>query len=599
MSEIQTNQGPTYQPPPRTKSLFAIGVKKVGSRGPLIPWAVTTNGSLQIASEADAKSGGLVATATVPAICVLREVNGKEGGKPYQETFRYDDAIDSFLSDTYEKDKIDFSNYKRINVHHLVDPWVIQEDTDRKLDPDEEQFPYEYIAEKLRLKFQGWLVTESNTSTQMMTLEFNLKQSLIIFKSWINHILADNKPPLTKWSLLGRASCLLEGEDWKLQVQRFPTLNWRFMEKYAGQIWIPSYTNQIRDQAYYYFHLRLLAGWIRHMCNEGGILRSYQMEDYMALAWQLVYQKSGTGSNSMPDTFDSTDIYSQIIDNMFDDTNDAFKWRVYNQKDLMDYMIFHFIKAYVCHAIKAETQEVQYRLIEGDKKLVTAMMELVDHADYDDFGQDNTPYYPMARTNPSKDIMLPCAMKDKATNMAGECDFHRVTPIKGDEFQTIQVEHNEAKSELFDPMNKKEVFMRWGLGTNDARREELEFQREKLIIFRIRFQGITMKGVHDRMFKVGMWLMTQFTGAPGTFKRGYLMDRSLKDMVSKPSMISVLQEIPALQGAPLEIIKHETPTEDQLAKIHEAQQTTIKNPPSDLVQATPLVEGAKTKKAPN
>jgi len=567
MSELLGGKGPSTQPAPRTSSLYKVGAKRPGSRGPLIPFIILTNGDIVYADEKETVSEGKLATAVVPAICIKRAYMHPDGNVKGDD--QYDAFIESFMSDTYDKDK---SFEEEPNIHKTYE-WIVSTATAPYVSRQRGPRLYDSIVKDY--KGRGQYVFETRDGTHIMTTEFEMKQMLLKINSWISDALMFLKAPQTRWALLG----LCQVSQDNMTVQRFPTMKFKYVERYEGEIWRPKTTNQVKDQAYYYFWLKLLAEIIKHAWPIGG----YADYDYMALAWQIVYQESGIGDNKMPDEMndDPATIYEKIMPRMFNDSNDAYVYEFQTSEQLMHYWTFHIIKAIVVANCKAETQDVTLRLTGGKDKSGVGMLKMVMTADYEDFGSSAGLWYIPARTLMGEDLALPCLVRKEpdAGTKAMINDWVRITPVVGDTFTTAKVEHMELMSDVFDPKENKEMYVLYDLSTNDARVEKIAFKRETAIVFRLRYHGITAKfdSQLSEIENKKAFLLAQLCGCPNVFKKGYIVDK-VPNIHVQPSLINVLKELPPFEGAILE----KTPRGSQ-AEVHATQSPQPSPPPLEPV----------------
>lgn len=294
----------------------------------------------------------------------------------------------------------------------------------------------------------------------------------------------------------------------------------------------PNLTNKIPDMAYYYFWLEILSHalqWIIH-------IDGYDESDYLALAWLIIYQANGLGTNTRPDEFplNIDPIYDQILDNIGDDSNEAYTYRFAEPQEWRRYLGYCIIKAMAIASIDAEVHDIDYYLTLGDKLTAVESLRRIWQCDYETFGSESSPFFPPAVTYLTNTTWLPYPIDMK--NGAIRCKWDRIAPVIGDKFTKIKVEHHEVMSAIFEPLDQTISFLEWDLSANDARRQEIMYRKEKLILYKFRIVGYT-DALFGRAGRFQQFFLAQLTGTPTHFKRGYVTKPGL-DIIQDPDLVA-------------------------------------------------------------
>jgi hypothetical protein len=311
------------------------------------------------------------------------------------------------------------------------------------------------------------------------------------------------------------------------------------MDKYEIEMDFPTRKNQIRDMAWYNFGLELMAAVLERLVS----IEGYTREDYLALAWQIIYQRSGTGGNTVPAEWPQNvdDIYAQILDRIGDVSNEAFTYRWDNSEEVLEYLIFCIISAWVQARFKVETMPVEFTIVVGDKLTAVEQLRRIWHVDYDAFGSDTTPFMVPARTFPGMDYFMPMMVRHGITN-----SWDRISPIMGDEFVKAQIEHDEITSQVLEPLDPKQAHIEYIATANDARMWTIQYRRYIAVIFRFPNTGWTNATVGAEGRKLD-FLMANLSNATTHYKRGIVVEPTF-GIVDNPGFVSVHKNIAGITG---------------------------------------------------
>jgi len=284
VTEVQGGIGKLFQPSPRTRTLMATGVYKPGPNLPLSRWTITTNGDIVLQDAHECRYTGYVAKSTVPVIAHREHPN--EQGKVV-----YADWIKAFLDKDHGEfwELMNFTTGKtglEVSKKEGIDQGTKETDILVKTWPN---YPG-----------KGVLYFQDREFDILLTDEFQFKLLLDSIQQWISQFLMAVKPPVTEWTPLGFANVKFNANAASKVIEKGkPGPYVEYCDKYRMKMSFPSLTNKIPNMAYYYFWLQMLSQAIQWIIHIDG----YNDDDYLALAWLIVYQANGVGTNERPDEF--------------------------------------------------------------------------------------------------------------------------------------------------------------------------------------------------------------------------------------------------------------------------------------------------------
>jgi hypothetical protein len=320
-------------------------------------------------------------------------------------------------------------------------------------------------------------------------------------------------------------------------------------------------------------------------------IKGYNREDYMALGWQLLQQKIGVGTNSRPTEWplNADDIYGQIIDQIGSHSNEAYTFRI-TADQWQEYLILNILFGIVAARIKPETLPVQLHLTAGDRMTAVSVLMRIYKSDYEQFGSDTQPWWIPARTYAGADLPMPCSVPDEGGTPN---DWVRISPIQGDSFVKATVERGEVTSaSILEPLDNKQTHIEWILNVNDGRRWEIQYRREKALIWKFRRRGYLNSMASDKG-KAVLYLLGMMTGAPGHYKVGYVVVPAF-GVIKNPGFVQTSPSINALTGPA--IVKEETNSEGP--QMPEPGPATVSTDPSKTNVHQILPEPAAQPKPP-
>jgi len=567
ITEISGGLGKIFQPSPRTRSLIAVGILKPGANAAMTRWNIITNGDFVLQDAHEARYTAYVAKSTIPVITKFRE----DPTSKYPKTNVYREWIAKFLATPADTrlwdDPESHGSFWKILAFH--DGKTGQEEKLKDI------LPLDILARTWPMYHgHGFMYFQDSEYDTLLTEEYELHEVFDHIQQLISEFLTLTKYPLTEWTPLGFGEVEFHA-DKAPKLEKRPGRETRFLEKYKMRMDFPSLTNNLPDMAYYYFWLELLAQALKWII----VIDGYTDDDYLALAWHIIYQANGAGTNTRPTEYplNADDIFGQILDNIGDDSNEAYTYRFANPAEWRLYLGYCIIKALVISRIDAEIHDVDFHLTEGDRLTAVESLRRIWHSDYDDFGSETTPFYVPATTYLEDDCWLPCII-----NMHSDNDVNvwsRLSPIVGDKFQKVKVEKHEILSSVLEPLDTTTAYIEWDLSTNDARRQEILYRRHKVILFKFQLHGYT-----DRLFgergRLQQFFMAQITGTPIHWKHGYVMKPGL-NIVVDPGIVNVF---PTIAATGLVVQKEHTqasgPQMEAPGAITGANNAPVVNPPS-------------------
>jgi hypothetical protein len=539
-NEIAGGLGELTQPSPRMRSLYAIGIRKPGGGGPNVTWTILTNGDLVLQDAREARYTALIAKAEVPVIAVPRETVAPSRSKiDTVRNLQYRKQIQAFLSENSPG-----TNEEQPNIYKIIRFSTGKTGLERGTTVK----PADIMAKTWPLyPGHGIMAFETRKYSYLLTEEYELHEIFDAIQKWVSDVMTTTKPVQTQWRAVGLGMVEM-GESPKVTSK--PGERSRYSERYEIEMGFPMQKHQIRDMAWYYFGLELLGQVLQKIVT----IQGYSDEDYMALAWQLLFQRSGTGTNSVPSEWplNMDDIYAQVLDRIGDVSNEAFTFRWDTPNEMLEYVIFCVISAYVQARFKAETMPVEFHIVVGDRLTAVEQLRRIWHVDYDAFGSDTTPFMVPSRTYPGMDYGFPMMVRHGVTNM-----WDRIAPISGDEFSKVTIEHNEINSSALEPLDPKQMHIEYIATANDARKWTITYRRARAVIFRFPITGWHNRniGVKGRQLD---FLMANLSAAGSHYKRGIIVDPTF-GILDNPGFVSVHKNIAGLTGDLL--IKKDTNSE--------------------------------------
>lgn len=525
-TEIIGGLGKLYQPSPRLRSMYAYGIRKPGGEGANSPWLVVTNGDLVLKDAQAARYTAHIASAVVPVICIPREMTDKGTVSPLQ--FRK--LIQSFLGPPDGKSNDESPNIYKILRFKSGATGLERGNRLKAADILIKTWP--------QYEGHGFLAFDTNEHTHLMSEEYEMHEILDRIQAWISEIMITTKPPQMDWAPLGYGLIDM-GEQPSVDKAHKPGWRTRYLQKYELDMTFPTKSAQQRDMAFYNFYLELLAQQLAKMIA----IKGYTDEDYMALAWQILYQRAGVGANTRPTEWPYTadDIFGQVLDRIGEDSNEAFTFRWGSWEEVQEYLILCILKGVVQSRIKAETKPVDFHLVSGDRITAVNALQRIWHADYDVFGSEGQPFWVPSRTYPGRQFPMPMMLREGVMN-----SWDRIAPIMGDSFTKVNVEHGEITQSVLEPLDIKQMYIEFITAANDSRRWEIMYRRAKAIIWRFRLHGFADAVISDKGRAV-QYLMTQLIGCVTHYKRGYLVVPQFA-VIDDPGFVNIFQGTTGVSG---------------------------------------------------
>jgi len=527
-TEIYGGLGNKYQPSPRQRSLIAIGILKPGGDQPSTRWNIITNGDIVLQDPHEARYKALIATATVPVITIPRIDPTLEVDKATAAAFIYRDAIGKFLNE-----KTDDKAWSDPDGNGGF--WKLLKYMDGKTGNEvalKQVKPSDILVKTWPLyQGHGFMYFQTEYHDHILTTAYEAQEIFDGIQAWASRLLMENRFPLTKWAPLGFGIVRMSNTEAPKLVKR-PGRNTKFQDNYAMKMMFPSLTNALPDMAYYNFWLELLAGALKLVVTIDG----YEPNDYLALAWHIIYQGNGIGKNTRPDEYplNTQDIIAQIMDNIGDDSNEAYSFRFADASEWKLYLAYSIIKGMVMSRIDAEEHAVEFYITAGDKLTAVEALRRLWHADYDEFGSETTPWYVPARTDLRDEVYLPCVIDMDAETVN---EWVHIPPIEGDRFTKVKVEHGEVMSNVLEPLDPNMTYIEWDLSTNDCRRWEIKYRRHIAIVWEFRIHGYT-DDIIGRRGRMLQFFLAQLTGTPQHWKKGYICKYGL-GIIMDPGVVHV------------------------------------------------------------
>jgi len=518
-STIYGGLGKVFQTKPRSEGIYANFIHKSGEE--LVPnslGSVATNGIISFGDPTQTVYDHFLAEWDSPAFPIPVIVNGDEQGN--LENLNYRASINAFMTEAYDDKPFKQSP----NIHKLLKfrtgKTGLEDSTNTK--------PVDLLAQTWpEYEGKGILSFANNEFTHLLTEEYELHDILNNIMLWSTTVIRATKPPRLTWGYGGYAN-ISAGPTPKASAH--PSFKVKFGDEWEAEVRSVEEPDVQRDLAWTSFWLELAASQIEKKWRIDG----YRREDYLAIAWQLIKQISGTGFVSKPDKLpiNADSIFDSVVEYIGDNTNKIAFFRL-GIKDYEEYLELKIVLKIAAMMIKAPLLHQKMYLTRGDKKAAVNTLRDLFTADYEDFGSNSSPFWIMAKSVPLMDYWLPSMIDvNSLPNL-----WKRLPPKTGTVWGRASVEHGEIKESVLEPMDQKATNIILNTTANDARRWEITYTDHKSIIWLFPHHGVADK-ISSQEGKWQSFFMNEISGAPTTYKRGWKMSTTLA-IITAPGFVTM------------------------------------------------------------
>jgi hypothetical protein len=417
----------------------------------------------------------------------------------------------------------------------------------------------------------GMLMFEDNIYTYGLTTMYEFSEIIDEIQARMSVLINDSKTLAMKSVFVGYGVVQFSEKPEVLSRPGFKSV---YSEKYNMIMYTKSIRSDNKVMMYEYAYLQLLASILQRRF----VVEGYTYNDYLALAWTILYLDGGIGSTDRPSELhrNADDIINQVMDFVGRESNEAFTFQWENLTEFRDYIILNAIRGLCTARIKADTKDVEFEFTSGDAPTAVAKLEKNMTADYDDFGNDSSLYFPMSQTLVRDGHYFPMALPEDETDTSIVNDIKRRASITGHVFTVGNIERGEIQELIFEPLQDKVAYVKFITSSNDGRLMTYRTRTDDVMIWRFRKTGWTNRVISSGGRDV-QFLFRILTGGTSYLKHGYITDPELA-VTQNPGIMRIIRSEPTITGRIVEKADNSNASKPQMTTpttvIHAEQEKT-------------------------